>query len=218
MARSPSLGSAAVSDLVVARFVAENGGLRSVLAAGRSSTAPAWRSWLSRRVRRSRRCRAGESRAELATASPKHGCIRTMLVGRPSGVRMRYGAAERYPVNSSCSMPTATMLPSSILVVATCREDLHQCGDQREVLVLGVLGGRRRGVGHAHVVAAGGRCVSGGYPAGSCPVPGVQYAPPVPWDLVDRLREPAPRKPEVAETRRVDLPRLQRAGARATGV
>ena len=66
------------------------------------------------------------------------------------------------PVNSSCSMPTATVLPSSILVVATCREDFHQRGHQGEVLVLGVLGGRRRGVGHAHVVAAGGRCVSGG--------------------------------------------------------
>jgi hypothetical protein len=66
------------------------------------------------------------------------------------------------PVNSSCSMPTATVLPSSILVVATCREDLHQRGHQGEVLVLGVLGGRRRGVGHAHVVAAGGQCVSGG--------------------------------------------------------
>ena len=80
------------------------------------------------------------------------------------------------PVNSSCSMPTATVLPSSILVVATCREDLHQRGHQGEVLVLGVLGGRRRGVGHAHVVAAGGRCVSCGYPAGWCPVPGVRYA------------------------------------------
>lgn len=102
--------------------------------------------------------------------------LETMLLGRPGGVRMRYGAAERCPVNTSRSMPTATMLPSSILVVATCREDLHQRGDQREVLVLGVLGGRRRGVGHAHVVAAGGRCVSGGYPAGWCPVPGVRYA------------------------------------------
>ena len=68
------------------------------------------------------------------------------------------------PVNSSCSMPTATVLPSSILVVATCREDLHQRGHQGEVLVLGVLGGWRRGVGHAHVVAVGGQCVSGGSP------------------------------------------------------
>jgi hypothetical protein len=100
----------------------------------------------------------------------------TMLLGRPGGVSMRYGAAERCPVNTSRSMPTATMLPSSIFVVATCREDLHQCGDQHELLILGVLGGRRRGVGHAHVVAAGGRSVSGGYPAGWRPVPGVRYA------------------------------------------
>ena len=95
------------------------------------------------------------------------------------------------PVNSSCSMPTTTVLPSSILVVATCREDLHQRGHQGEVLVLGVLGGWRRGVGHAHVVAAGGQCVSGGSPAGSCPVPGVRYAHRSGGDFADRLRKSA---------------------------
>jgi hypothetical protein len=61
---------------------------------------------------------------------------------------------------------------SSIFAIAACSEDLDQGSDQCQVLVLGVVGGGQRSVGHACAVGSNGGCVSVGYVPDPDPVYG----------------------------------------------
>ena len=152
------------------------------------------------------RAGAAGSRTESATGFPEHVGIGTMLVGNPS--RPGCAMARR---SATCEQQLLHAHGDRAAVIDPRRRDLSRRFSSAR------SSGRGAGPRGSRGPAAGCRsctCRRGGWSVrfGRLPgwlVPGSWRPgrPPVPWDLVDRLREPAAR-PQVAGNRRVDPPGL----------